>query len=61
MAGTNILQNLELNRQTESLMKQSLIANDKTALAAAYTALIADLTVDLATVNATTNVDTLQS
>ena len=59
VTSTNVLLKLELNRQTESLMKQYLVANNKTALSAAYAALIADLTADKAIVDATTNVDTL--
>lgn len=58
---TNILEHLEYNRQTEALMKQLLIAGEKTALVDAYTALIANLTADKVVVVATTDVTSLQS
>ena len=63
VTSTNILLRLELNRQTESSMKQMLIAGDKTALLAAYDTLITDITADRATVNSTSaaNVAGLQS
>lgn len=59
ITSTNILAKLELNRQTESLMKQYLVANDQTSLSAAYATLISDLTADKAVVDAADNVDTL--
>lgn len=59
VTSTNILLKLELNRETESLMKQYLMANDQTNLSAQYAALIANLTADKAIVDAADNVNTL--
>jgi hypothetical protein len=59
VTATNILLRLELNRQTESQMKQLLLANSKTELLAIYDALIVDITADRATVAAAASVDTL--
>lgn len=58
-SGTNILLNEELQRQQLALMKQLLLANDKTGLSAQYANLITAITNDKSTVDSTTNVDTL--
>lgn len=60
-SGTNLLLNMELQRQRLAKMKQELLADSKTSLDADYTALIADLQADQTTEQATSHVDTLVS